>query len=232
MEYEEFQFGEQEYQISNEDFLDNVKIIPISDPAVNSSFQRLVQAEYLLKTASSAPEMHNMHYILEKAYKAIGLDDNEIQEVLKPESAEEEVLPVNPINEFINILLGKPVKAAVWQNHPAHIVVLGAAAMRPEVQGREDIIASLNALITEHQAYQYLVEMQQLLGVELSLDQEQDPETQNNIALALAQKLIETGATDVEREEAQQVIDPNMVMMADIQQKEKEIEAKEREWLT
>ena len=69
MEYEEFQFGEQEYQISNEDFLDNVKIIPISDPAVNSSFQRLVQAEYLLKTASSAPEMH-MHYILEKGIQS------------------------------------------------------------------------------------------------------------------------------------------------------------------
>jgi hypothetical protein len=227
LEHEEFQFGERVYQISNEDFLDEVKIIPISDPAVNSSFQRLVQAEYLLKTASTAPDLHNMRCILEKAYKAIGLDDNEVQEVLKPDPTKEEVLPVNPINEVMNILLGKPVKAAIWQNHPAHIVVLGAASMRPEMQGREDMMASLNALITEHQAYQYLVEMQQLLGTELSLEEEQDPQTQNSIALVLAQKLIETGATNVE-EEQQQAIDPNMVMMADIQQKEREVEAKER----
>ena len=69
--------------------------------------------------------------------------------------------------------------------------------------------------------------MQQLLGFELPPpEQLQDPQIQNAIALGLAQKLEESGAT--ETQEQQTPIDPNALLMADIQQKTADTEAKER----
>jgi len=66
--------------------------------------------------------------------------------------------------------------------------------------------------------------MQQLLGQELPpLEQIQDPNIQNTIALAIANVL-----PPVEADQGQAPVDPNALLMADIQQKQAETAAKER----
>lgn len=226
LEEESFNFGDQTENITNQDFIDEVEIIPISDPSVNSNTQRIMKAEAMMATAQQFPEMYNMREINRMYFQAQGVDDKDIEKILKPEPKEEEILPVNPVSEIMNVLLGKPVKAEISQNHAAHILCLAVAAKRPEFQENEKFMGALQALITEHQAFQYYIEMQQLLGVELPpLDQIQDPEVQNAIALALAERLEETGATQVGQEEE---INQNALLMADIQQKAEETAAKER----
>jgi hypothetical protein len=54
----------------------------------------------------------------------------------------------------------------------------------------------------------------------------QNPEIQNAIALSVAQKLEESGATETQENSAP--IDPNALLMADIEQKAAETAAKER----
>ncbi len=222
LDTEEFLNNGQQEQISGNDFIDEVKIIPVSDPVMNSTPQRIMRAESVLRVSQQDPQVHNMRAVFEMVYKAQGLDEKDIENILKPDQ-EPEVMPVDPITEFTNILLGKPVKAAMWQNHPAHILVLGTSAQRPEIQGNPQAQAALQALITEHQTYQYILEMQQLLGFELPPpEQLQDPQIQNAIALGLAQKLEESGATESQQEVP---IDPT-VLMAKAQ--ENETAARER----
>jgi hypothetical protein len=222
LDTEEFLNNGQQEQISGNDFIDEVKIIPVSDPVMNSTPQRIMRAESVLRVSQQDPQVHNMRAVFEMVYKAQGLDEKDIENILKPDQ-EPEVMPVDPITEFTNILLGKPVKAAMWQNHPAHILVLGTSAQRPEIQSNPGAQAALQALITEHQTYQYILEMQQLLGFELPPpEQLQDPEIQNAIALGLAQKLEESGATE-SRQEAP--VNPTVLMA---QAQENETAARER----
>lgn len=217
----EFNFGSESKVITSNDFIDEVMIIPVSDPSVNSTTQRIIKAEAILKTAQLAPELHNLREVFKLNYEAQGLNIEAIDKILIPSEEEKEVLPLDPISENLNIMKNEPVKAAIWQEHAAHKLTHGLfAQMYPDLQPQ------IMAHIKEHEAYEYLVQMQQLLGMELPpLDQITDPETQNTIAVAIAGALEETQA---DQEQQQTPIDPNALLMADIQQKQAETEAKER----
>jgi hypothetical protein len=221
LEYQEFVFDSSESSISPDDFNDAIKIIPISDPASNSRIQRIIQAQEVLRTAETSPDLHNMRAVLQLNYQAQGLPSDEIDKIL-PSEEQEEVLPLDPVTENINILMGKGVSAAIWQNHAAHKMVHGLfSEQHPELE------AAIMAHIQEHDAFEYLIKMQQLLGQELpSLEELQDPEIQNAIALALAQSLEESG--EGQTNQAQTPLDPNELILADIKQKEAETISKEK----
>ena len=220
LEYEEFSFGNSNSVISSDDFIEEVKIIPVSDPSTNSKIQKIIKAQEVLRTAEQAPDMHNMREVLKINYEAQGLSSEEIDKIL-PSEEQEEILALDPITENINILTRKGVSAAIWQDHAAHKMVHGKfASEHPELQ------PEIMAHITEHDAYEYLIKMQQLIGGELpSLEEIQNPDVQNAIALASAQGLDETSET---AEGEQGPIDPNQLILADIRQKEEEVKAKER----
>lgn len=218
--YQEFSFKEVNTSISGEDFIEEVKIIPIADPSTNSRIQKIIKAQEVLRTAEQSPDLHNMREVLRINYEAQGLSAEEIDKIL-PSEESEEILPLDPITENINILSGKGVSAAMWQDHAAHKMVHGMFAQQhPELQ------AEIMAHITEHEAYEYLIQMQQTIGSELPpLEEIQNPEIQNAIALAAAKGLEETGQAS---QEENAPIDPNQLILADIQQKEEEVKAKER----
>lgn len=218
--HQEFNFYETNASISGEDFVDEVKIIPIADPSTNSRIQKIIKAQEVLRTAEQSPDLHNMQEVLRINYEAQGLSAEEIDKIL-PSEESEEILPLDPITENINILNGKGVSAAIWQDHAAHKMVHGMFAQQhPELQ------AEIMAHITEHEAYEYLIQMQQTIGSELPpLEEIQNPEIQNAIALAAAKGLEETGQAS---QEENAPIDPNQLILADIQQKEEEVKAKER----
>ena len=221
LEYEEFSFGENRQSIAAEDFIDEVKIIPVSDPSVNSTIQKIIKAQEMLRTAEQAPELHNMREVLRINYEAQGLSAEEIDAILPRPTEESEIPPLDPVSENINILSDSPARAAIWQDHAAHKMVHGAfAAEHPELE------APIMAHIREHEAYEYLVQMQQIIGQELpSLEEIQNPDIQNAIALAAARGLEESGIANAS---TQETIDPNQLVLADIQQKEAETESKER----
>lgn len=220
LEYEEFSFDSSNSTIAAEDFINEVKIIPISDPSTNSKIQKIIKAQEVLRTAESLPDMHNMREVLRINYEAQGLSSEEIDKIL-PSDESQEVLPLDPITENVNILMGKGVSAAMWQDHAAHKIVHGTfAEQHPELQ------AEIMAHITEHEAYEYLIKMQQMLGTELPpLEEVQNPDVQNAIALAAVGVLEESGEAS---SSTQGPIDPNELILADIRQKEEEVRAKER----
>ena len=221
LDEEEFSLGENRNTITSDDFIEEVVVIPISDPSVNSSVQKMMKADSALRTSMQAPELHNLREVFKLNYEAQGLAPEEIDKILIPDPEEEEILPLDPVSENINIMRNEPVKAAVWQDHPAHMLVHGLFAQEnPEFQ------AEIMAHINEHKALEYLIKAQQLMGMELPpLEQISDPEVQNTIALAIAEALEDTQSDAPEQQEQ---IDPNALLMADIQQKQAEVEARER----
>ncbi len=75
---------------------ESLKVIPVSDPSVESSTQRIIKAESILKLASSNPELHNMREVYLKVYQALGIKD--IDKILLPEAAPEQQQeqPIDP----------------------------------------------------------------------------------------------------------------------------------------
>ena len=72
-----------------------LKIIPVSDPSVESTTQRIMKAESLLKIASTDPQLHNMREIYTRVYQALGISG--IDQILLPENLEQnEEMPVDP----------------------------------------------------------------------------------------------------------------------------------------
>ena len=222
LEVERFDSGQGEQEITAEDLYNEIKIVPVADPVNNSSVQRIMKAETVLRTAQQDPSIHNMRNIFASIYKAMGMSEEQVESILLPDPSEEEVLPLDPISENFKTLRGEPIKAAIWQEHAAHIYSHGIFA--EEYPETKPLIA---AHIKEHQAYEYLVRMQQMLGIQLPpLEEISQPEVQNKIALETAGALNEMQALQEENAPAQ--IDPNALLMADIQQKAAETEAKER----
>jgi hypothetical protein len=209
-------------EITNQDFADEIEIIPISDPSTNSTVQRIIKAQAINQLAMQYPDLHNRYEVCRIQYKAQGIDEKEIDKILKPDPSQEEteILPLDPVSENLNIMNGKPVKAAMWQNHPAHKYDHAAFGEKyPE------FAPQIMAHNREHDAMQYLIDMQQLLGFELPpLEELMDPQIQNNIAMAIAEKLDEMRVED----QPETPIDPNSLLLADIQQKEAETVSREK----
>ena len=81
----------------------SLKIIPVSDPSVESTTQRIIKAESLLKIASTDPQIHNMREIYTRVYQALGIFG--IDQILLPqeEQMSPEQAPVDPQVQMADI---------------------------------------------------------------------------------------------------------------------------------
>ena len=109
--------------------------------------------------------------------------------------------PKDPVTENQSILMIKPVKAFQYQDHQAHITV-HMSAMQDPIIGKllqnnpqaQQIQAAMMAHINEHLGFEYRVQIEQQLGVELpptvdlaGEDINMDPEVEAKLAPLLAQ---------------------------------------------
>lgn len=200
-----FDISNEKIDISKSDFLSNIKILPKADPEVSTAIQRIVKNESILKIASTAPQLHDMRQVYALVYKALNVDDID---VILPQK--QQAVPLNPLTENMNIMTGKPVISALWQEHDAHIMVHSTSPAGKTPEGM--------AHIQEHMAQKYLLAMQLQMGFALPpLEQIQDPQIQNQIAMAAAQAAQQMNAQ--QQQQNPPPLDPNQVMMADIQQR-------------
>ena len=208
--------------ITNQDFDENIKIIPIADPHLTTSTQRILRAEALLRTAQSAPQLHDLRAIYKRVYEAMGISD--IEHILP---APEEAIPLDPITENMNAMQGKPLKAALWQDHQAHNTVHMADLQNPNVP--EDVKPLLMAHIKEHMAMDYLMKMQMMMQTQVPPEEMlKNPEVQNSIAIKAAQVIQQQMEQQQQQIQQQQPIDPGEVAMADIAQRRDEVLSNER----
>ncbi len=164
--------------IMRADFNNNIDVIPVSDPNITSSAQRMMRAEALLRFATQAPQMHDQYEAYKQMYVEMGVDPGKIERLLpKPQEAQ----PLDPLSENQNSLMGKPLKAAEYQDHDAHI-----ASHTPLME----TIPAIQAHIAEHMALKMRVAVQNSLGIQLPpAGTKLPPQIENQIAMGVAKAM-------------------------------------------
>jgi hypothetical protein len=162
---------------------------------------------------------------------------------------EDDAVPVDPVQENMNLLMQKPVKAFLEQNHEAHIQTHMAAMQNPKIQqmmkmnpAAQAILAAGMAHINEHVAFQYRLEVERMMGASLppmedkNSDERQviPPHVADQIAVMAAQatqQLFQRDQQAAQQQAAQQQMqDPVVQMqMQELQLRAKELEIKEKQ---
>ena len=174
-----------------EDFNNSVDVVPVCDPNIFSTTQRIILAQTQLQLAQSAPQIHNMKEAYRKMYIALNIKD--INDILLPDMAP---APKDPVQENMDALMSVPLQAFMQQNHDAHIQAHMAFMQSPQVQQNPQAMAALQAHIQQHMAMKYRIQVEQILAEQgIQLPQpgpdgqmpQLPPEMESQLAMAAAQ---------------------------------------------
>jgi hypothetical protein len=202
-----------------EDFDDRVDILPVSDPNASTMSQRIMQHQAALQLAGGAPHIYDLPQLHRQMLEVMGLEN-----VDKLVPVEDDIEAMDPVQEAMAILTGKPIKAFIWQDHDAHIKAHVAIGEDPKIQKlvgqspmAQQIAAQGAAHIQEHVAFQYRREIEKQLGVELPdpdkpIPQEVEVEMSRLIADA-AEKLLGKNVSEAKAEKAAQQAEDPLIQM-------------------
>jgi len=221
---------------------DQVEVIPVSDPNASTMSQRVVQYQAVHQLAQTAPQVYDLPYLHRQMIEVLG-----VKNASKIVPMKDDMKPVDPVTENMNIMMGKPVKAFLEQDHEAHIGVHMAAMQDPKIMQMmgqnpqaQALMAAASAHLMEHVAFQYRKEIEKQLGASLPPmpkdgedAQPLPPEVEAQIARlsaqAAAQLLQKDQAEAKAQQAAQQAQDPLLQMQQmELQIKQAEVERKKQ----
>ena len=217
---------------------DSTDVIPVSDPNAATMAQKIVQYQAVLQLAQSAPQLYNLPLLHRQMIEVLG-----IKNANKLVPVEDDQVPTDPVQENQNILIMKPVKAFIEQNHEAHIKAHMAVIQNPKIQQlmqmnpqAQVIAAAAMAHINEHIAFEYRKQVEMAIGTPLP-DEEQNkqvpPGLADRIAMMTAQasqQLTQQAQQQSKQQQAQQQMqDPIVQMqMQELQIKQGELQLKQQ----
>ena len=221
-------------EIKEKDFDDKVDVIPVSNPNAATMGQRIMQYQAALQLAQQAPQMYNMQELHRQMLDVLGIQDAD-----KIVPTDDDIMPLDPVAENMNMLNGEPVKAFEYQDHEAHITVHLAAAEDPELKQRAEaspmgptILAALDAHVTEHLAFLYRGQIEEELGTPLPPVGEPLPEhiekQLSTLVAEASQRLLSRHQKEAEEERIQEELKDPLVQakLRELDIKEKDVDRK------
>lgn len=213
---------------------DYVEVIPVSDPNSATMAQRVVQYQAALQLAQTAPQLYDLPTLHKQMLNVLG-----IKNVNKILPTEEDIKPLDPVSENMNIFKNKPVKAFIHQDHEAHMQAHMSLIQDPMIQqtigqnpAAQVIQAALQAHIGEHLAFLYRNKIEEQLGTQLPPPDEPLP-AEIEVALSrviaqAAEKLLQQDTAEVQQQQQQQEAqDPlNIIQRTELQLKTQELQHK------
>jgi hypothetical protein len=217
---------------------DDVDVIPVSDPNAATMAQKIVQYQAVIQLAQGAPQIYNMPLLHRQMLEVLGIKD---AAALIPMDGDQK--PTDPVTENQNVLMGKPVKAFLYQDHQAHITVHMTAMQDPKIQAllqnnpqAQMLQQAMMAHINEHLGFEYRRQIEQQLGMTLPPQVDEngesvpmDPEIEARLAPMLAQaaqQLLGKNTQEVKQAQAQQQAQDPLVQL---QQQELQIKAADQQ---
>ena len=220
-----------------------VTVIPVSDPNAATMSQKIVQYQAVLQLAQQAPQLYNMAQLHRQMLAVLG-----IKNAQKLVMLEEDKKPQDPVTENQNLMMGKPVKAFLYQDHESHIQVHMSAAQDPKILSilqqspqAKAIEAAMAAHVTEHLALAYRKKMEQMMGTELPLN----PDNENDeaeipremevrisqMAAQAAQQLLQKHQGEEQQQKAQQMQQDPLIQLQqqELALKGQEVELKKKQ---
>jgi hypothetical protein len=213
-------------------------VIPVSDPNAATMAQKIVQYQAVLQLAQSAPQLYNLPLLHRQMIEVLG-----VKNASKLVPVEDDQVPTDPVQENQNLLIMKPVKAFMEQNHEAHIQAHMAAIQNPKIQQMmqmnpqaQAIMAAAMAHINEHIAFEYRKQVEMAIGTPLPTEEQNkqvSPELADRIAMMTAQasqQLTQQAQQQAQQQQAQQQMqDPIVQMqMQELQIKQSELQLKQQ----
>jgi len=220
---------------------DMTEVLPVSDPNAATMAQKVVQYQAVIQLAQQAPQLYDLPLLHRQMIEVLG-----VKNASKLVPLEDDLKPVDPVQENQNILMGKPVKAFIQQNHEAHIAVHMAAMQDPKImkivgQGpmAQQIQASLLAHVNEHVAFEYRRQVETELGLPMPTEEENenmDEATASQVAQFAAKaslRLLQRDQAEAATEQAQQQQQDPVVQMQqqELQIKQQELKMREKKVL-
>jgi hypothetical protein len=149
---------------------DMVYVLPVSDPNAATMAQKVVQYQAALQLAQTAPQLYDLPKLHRQMLEVLGIKNYQ-QLVPVPE----DMKPTDPVSENQNILMNKPVKAFIEQNHQAHITVHMSAMQDPKIQAivgmnpqlAQQLQMAMMAHVNEHIGFEYRLQVERAMGVQL-----------------------------------------------------------------
>ena len=211
-----------------------VDVIPVSDPNNSTMAQRVVQYQTVLQMSAQAPQIYDLPQLHRQMIEVLGVKNAD-----KLVPTKDDAQPTDPISENMDALVGKPMKAFIYQDHEAHIATHTSFMQDPMVAQligqnpqAKQIMASLQAHIAEHLGFSYRKKIEEKLGAPLPAPNEQmteDMEVQLSRLVADAGKqLTQANKQQAAQQEAQQKQKDPIIQMkqAELQIKQAEEQRK------
>lgn len=214
---------------------DQVDVIPVSDPNAATMSQKVVQYQAVLQLAQGAPQLYDLPLLHRQMLDVLG-----IKNYSKLVPMEDDIRPRDPVTENQNILKGKPVKAFIYQDHQAHIMVHQATMQDPKIQSllannpqAPALAAAMMAHINEHLGYEYRKQIEQVMGMQIpEMDEDDDQEIPKEMEIEISrraaqasQQLLQQHQQEAQQQQAQQQAQDPVIQM---QQQELAIKAAEQ----
>jgi hypothetical protein len=220
---------------------DNVDVIPVSDPNASTMAQKIVQYQAVLQLAQGAPQLYNLPLLHRQMLDVLGIKNAE-----KLIPMDEDQKPTDPVTENQNVLRMKPVKAFLYQDHQAHIMVHMSAMQDPTIQSllqgnpmAQQMQAAMMNHVNEHLGFQYRRQIEEQLGMSLppqfdasGEEVPMDPEVEARLSPLLAQasqQLLNMNKSQQAQQQAQQQMQDPLVQiqMQELQIKQADQKRKE-----
>lgn len=207
-----------------------VDVIPVSDPNSSTMAQRVVQYQAVLQMAQQAPQIYDLPQLHRQMIEVLGVKNAD-----KLVPTKDDAKPTDPISENMDALVGKPIKAFIYQDHEAHIATHTSFMQDPmmaQMIGQnpqaKQIMASLQAHIAEHLGFSYRQKIEEKLGAPLPAPNEELPE---DIEVQLSRLVADAGKqlTQANQQQAAQQKAQQQQQDPIIQMKQAELQIKQQE---
>jgi hypothetical protein len=211
-----------------------VEVIPVSDPNSSTMAQRVVQYQAAFQMAQNAPQIYDLPYLHRQMIEVLGIK-NADKLVPLPDDQK----PRDPISENMGALMGKPMKAFIYQDHDAHMMAHQAFIQDPMIGAAigqnpmaQQIMAALQAHIAEHLGFAYRKQIEERLGVPLMApDEELSEEIElqlSRVVADAAKQLTQMHQAQAAQQQAQQVQQDPLFQLqqAELQVKQQEVQRK------
>jgi hypothetical protein len=201
-----------------------------------------VQFQAVLQLSAGAPQIYDLPYLHRQMIETLG-----VKNAAKIVPLVDDMKPVDPVSENMAIMNGKPVKAFLYQDHEAHLAVHMAAIKDPKLAaimgqnpGAQALMASAQAHVMEHVAFQYRRDIEKQLGAALppmkedgadAEDRTLPPEIEvqlSQLAAQAAAKLLQKDVAEAQAKKAQEQQQDPLIQMQqqELQIKKQEVERK------
>ena len=196
--------------------------------------QKVVQYQAVMQLAQQNPDIYDMVELNRQMLDVLGVKN---AEKLLPKK--DDIKPMNPVSENMNLINGKPVKAFIYQDHEAHIKTHMAFAEDPKIRelvgqspNAAKVQSAVEAHIAEHIAFEYRKRIEEELGAPLPSPNEVLPEDVevelSRLVSKAGQQLLQTNVNEAKQQQIQQQEDDPLLQIQkqELQIKQMEAQAK------